>query len=581
MDVETFLKTAEAKQVTILGLDTESTGLRVKDGTDKLTGLSLAFKIGPTYCSKYFPFFHKTGENLSPSLIPRIQKLLESKPISVHNSPHDIAAAQTVRHQAPEVGLDLTKSPMIYDPMLEFHMLDEEGYSKELQYLSKKHLGEEKYRDEIYQWTKYFGWSDVPSFLMEQYAAKDAELHLKLHEYAWPFLELEELDSLWPTEYDFIKVMSKIMNRGVRVNQDFCKQQSEIGWMTMADIESELGFIPSKSSELGPFLLEELKLPILKTSLKTGKPSFDKFVMEQYEEILSTRSDKTAKLILEYRGWQKVVSSLYQNLITKISPDGRIRPNFKLHGTKTTRLSCEDPNLQQIPREGNKPWNGKAKQAFIPADGYELSEGDYAQLEFRLECEYTEEPELIAAFADEKRDVFTEMSQQLVLPRYETKQYKYATGYGAGLGRIANMFGVSLERAEEIRTTYRQAYPGIYKASTRAKQLAESRGYVRYWTGRRRHLSKSDSSKAFNSIMQGGAAEVVKRKMIEIDKHLEDNYGEDARLVLQVHDSVVIEHRPEIRDQIRKEVSDIMTDLPQFNTKFKVDFHSFGGQVAA
>jgi DNA polymerase-1 len=580
MDPDVFLKAAESSQATILGFDTESTGLRVKDKTDKLTGVSLSFKAGPTYYSQYLPFFHKTGDNLPISIIPRIQKLIESKPIVVHNLPHDIATCLTVASQTPEVVLDIRKSPMIYDPKDEFHMWNEELLNYQLDYLSKKFLGEQKYKDEIKAWTDNFGWGDVPVPLMSQYGAKDAELHLRLHEYVWPFLEQEELDSLWPTEYEFIKLMADIMIRGVRVNQDFCKEQSEIGWATMADIESVLGFSPSKPSELGPFLLEELKLPVLKSSLRTGKPSFDKNVMAQYEEILSHRSDKTAQLIVEYRGWQKTVSSLYQSLLTKLSPDGRIRPNFKTHGTKTTRLSCEDPALQCIPREGNKPWNGKAKQAFVPREGFVLVEGDYAQLEFRLECEYTGEQKLKEAFADPDRDVFTEMSEQLGLPRYETKQYKYATGYGAGLGRISNMFGVPLERAEQIRTTYRSAYPGIYNASKLCSKLAEDRGYIRYWTGRRRHLHPSDSSKAFNSLMQGGAAEVVKRKMLEVNKFL-DQYGGDANIVLQVHDSIWLEVRPEIKDEVTSKVSHIMTDLPQFTTNFEVDFHSVGGQLAS
>jgi DNA polymerase I-like protein with 3'-5' exonuclease and polymerase domains len=317
-----------------------------------------------------------------------------------------------------------------------------------------------------------------------------------------------------------------MMIRGVRVNQDFCKEQSEIGYATMADIQSVLGFDPGKSSQLGPFLLEELKLPILKQSIKTGKPSFDKNVMVQYEEILGSRNDTTAKLILEYRGWQKVVSSLYQSLLQKLSPDGRVRPGFKIHGTSTTRLSCEKPNLQQIPREGNKTWNGKAKEAFIPEEGFILVEYDYSQLEFRLECEYTNEPKLIEAFADPTRDVFTEMSQQLGL----------------------------------------------------CSQLAQERGYIRYWTGRRRHLHPSDSSKAFNSLLQGGAAEVVKRKLLEVDKKLEP-YGDDARIVLTVHDSGWVEMRPELRPELDPMIKETMADLPQFNTKFAVDAHLVGGKI--
>jgi len=579
MEPDVFLSAAESSQVSLLGFDTESTGLRVKDQTDKLTGLSVSFKAGPNYISKYFPFFHQTGDNLPISLIPRIQKLIESKPVVVHNAVGlDIANCDTVKTSScGAVELNLRKA-FIYDPMIEAHMVNEELPSKQLEWLCQRFLGIGKYRDEIKAWTDNFGWDNVPAHLMELYAAEDATLHLKLHEYLWPKIQEEELDILWSTEQEFIKLLADIMIRGVRVNQIFCKEQSEIGYATMADIEEILGFSPSKPSELGPFLLNELGLPILKQSLKTGRPSFDKHVMQQYEDILEIRGDKTSQLVLEYRGWQKTVSSLYQALLTKLSPDGRIRPNFKLHGTKTTRLSCEDPALQCIPREGNKPWNGSSKEAFIPEEGFVLIEFDYSQLEFRLECEYTEEQGLREAFADSNRDVFTEIATRLELPRWETKQYKYATGYGAGLGKIATMFGVSLERAEEIRTTYRNAYPGIYNASRMASSLAEQRGYVRYWTGRRRHLGKFDSSKAFNSLMQGGAAEIVKRKMLEVDNYLEP-YGDDAQIVLQVHDSIWTEIREELVPEIVPNVKRIMIDLPQFQTKFAVDSHPVGGKI--
>jgi DNA polymerase I-like protein with 3'-5' exonuclease and polymerase domains len=110
--------------------------------------------------------------------------------------------------------------------------------------------------------------------------------------------------------------------------------------------------------------------------------------MEQYDEILSHSDDKRAQLVLEFRGWQKAVSSLYKPATELVSIDGRIRPNFKAHGTKTGRLSCESPNLQQIPRSGTKPWNGDAKQTFIPELGFKLVEFDYSQLEFRLAAAY-------------------------------------------------------------------------------------------------------------------------------------------------------------------------------------------------
>lgn len=568
MGPDEFLKAASV--ASLLGLDTESTGLKIKDGTDHLTGVSLAYRGGPLYFSKYFPFFHKIGNNLPVSYLNKIQELIKTKPISVHNITHDIAAGKTR-------GLDLTVSPMIYDPMMECHFINEEEYSKRLDYLSKKYLGEEKYRDEITQWTNIFGWANVPSFLMEQYAAKDAELHLKLHEYFWPLLQEEELDALWPLEQEFLKLLSKMMSYGVKVNQVFCHEQIELGTKRMIEIENELGFIPSKSSELKPYLLDVLKLPILKVSTLTGEPSFNRNVMVEYEHMLEHRKNPSAKLVLEYRGWQKTISSFYKSILNFISEDGRVRANFKAHQARTTRLSAENPAIQCIPKESKQTWNGKAKEAFIPEEGFDLIEADYSQLEFRLEAEYSEEESLREAFSDPSRDVFNEMSKRIGMPRFETKTFKYATGYGAGPGRISAIFNITLEEAMEIRTQYRNSYPGIYRATTLAKQLAESRGFVRYWTGRRRHLSQYDSSKAFNSLMQGGGAEIVKRVMIRLDKEICEPSKGLIRIVLQVHDSIWFEIHKSLTAQVIPKIREIMTDLPQFKTPFAVDIHKVGG----
>lgn len=135
-------------------------------------------------------------------------------------------------------------------------------------------------------------------------------------------------------------------------------------------------------------MIDELKLPVVKRSPKTGAPSFDKEAMTIYDEMLEHRDNPTANLIKQYRGWQKSVTSNYLPYVELLSLDGRLRPNYKLHGTKTGRMSCEKPNLQQIPRVSNKPWNGKMKAAFIPEDDFELWEFDYSQLELRLGTAY-------------------------------------------------------------------------------------------------------------------------------------------------------------------------------------------------
>jgi DNA polymerase I len=568
IEPDVFLKMAADQS--ILGVDTESTGLRVQDQTDYLTGISIAFKGGPLYFSKYFPFRHNTGPNLDIRYAKEIGNLLNKKTLAIHGSKHDIAAFRTI-------GIELTTP--ICDPLIMAHMLEEELFSKQLDFLSKRFLGEGKYRDEIKAWTDLFGWSNVPSELMDAYAAKDAELHLRLYEYFMPRLQEEELDHLLPIEDEFTKLLARMEQRGVRVNTEFCKEQADYGEWRMLEIEDELGFCPSKPTQLNPFLLNDLKLPILKTSRKTGKPSFDAEVMRDYEEILALREDRSAKLVLEYRGWQKTVSTLYRKSLELVSLDGRIRPNFKQHGTKTTRNSCEKPNLQQIPREGKKAWNGRAKEAFIPAENFLLMEYDQRNLELRLGTEYANEKSLREAFSDSDRDVFNEMASRLGMERHATKTLTYTIQFGGGPPRIAHVFGVSEDKAKQIIDDFYNAYPGIKRSSNMATRLAKQRGYVRYWTGRRRHLHEFDARKAFNSLCQGGAAEIIKRQMLRVDKEILSEYGDDARMLLTVHDSFWIEMREGLEAELTPKILKIMADLPQFKTRFEASAKPVGGKI--
>jgi DNA polymerase-1 len=178
----------------------------------------------------------------------------------------------------------------------------------------------------------------------------------------------QDLLKLLPVEEEFGMSLYRMSRRGVRVDTNLATELHLQAEERMQTLTESLGFRPSEPSKLGPFLLEELKLPVVKRSEKTGKPSFDKSVMEEYDYLLEMRGEdnERAKEVLEFRGWQKADSSFYKPYLTLLGPDGRIHPQFRLHGTVTGRLSCANPNLQQIPRKGKFLWNDRTKQSFIP-----------------------------------------------------------------------------------------------------------------------------------------------------------------------------------------------------------------------
>jgi DNA polymerase-1 len=254
--------------------------------------------------------------------------------------------------------------------------------------------------------------------------------------------------------------------------------------------------------------------------------------------------------------------------------DGRLRCSYRLHGTATGRLSCAEPNLQQIPKASDKPWNGKVKECFIAQDGYVLLNADFSQLELRLATAYAGEEELKEVF-NEGRDIFTEMSKQLGMSRHDTKTLVYSMQYGAGEQRLMNAFGVTKEEAKQIRQNYFTTYPNFRTFNERCTAKVEQNGFIKIWTGRKRNFEhRNDGYKAMNSVIQGGAADIVERIMVRCFKELE---GPECRMLLQVHDSITFEVKESVVPQYLEKIRTLMEDVNavtgdvDFDVRFAVE----------
>lgn len=385
--------------------------------------------------------------------------------------------------------------------------------------------------------------------------------------------------TLWETEAEFIRLMASIKQRGIKIDTAFSRTKAIEGTRILNAIRSDLGWNPGSPQQLGKYLIDDLGLPVLKKT-PNGAPSFDKEALAEYEVHLEATGDETAQKVLIYRGWQKTVSSNYQAYLDLMDENEILHPNYKVHGTRTCRLSCEKPNLQQIPRSNPKPWNGDVKKAFItrdwelyttaagneiyckkqPSGKLELYTFDFKQVEFRLAAAYAKETELLEIF-NSGADIFDEMSQRLARPRYKVKTFIYSTLYGAGKAKIALILG-SREEANDLYDEFHGTWPGFRRISEKAAQLATNDGYIDYWTGRRRHLHRSEAHKAFNSIIQGGAFEIVKRRMLAL---------KEEPIVLQVHDSVTCEADSAYDTDRIKKVLEAVPESNQFGVKFEVD----------
>ncbi len=560
---------AGAFEANILAVDTEANGQDIRDGRGYAIGISISYRKAGVQRSRYLPFRHYHEPNLPRDYLDTLQKLFSEKMLIFHNAKFDLVSLKT---------LGLNVPGEFWDTMLMAHMINENWLSKGLDWLGWNLLKEgKKDQDIIRNLAKAMGgWDRVRPEVMDSYAAQDATITLRLFEYLRPMFAKQELDPLWSIEQAFIRdVIIPIESRGVRIDVSLCAAQATHGRQRMALISKELGRNPGSPKDLESLLLEELKLPIYKRT-PGGKACFDKFAMAEYEKDLDKLESPVAKQIKEYRGWSKACAVAYEGYPALLSPDGRLRPNYKMHGTVTGRLSCEKPNLQQIPRVSNKPWDGALKAAFIPADGYRLWEADYSQLEFRLGAAYAGERELLAIFNDPNRDVFTEMATTTGFSRNDVKTLTYTIQYGGGLKRISDVFGVSITQAEEIRNHYFEQYPGFRRLPQEAARKAKQRGYVKMWTGRRRHFEnpEEEAHKAFNAVIQGGAAEIVKRTMLRLSNVVD---GPECKMLLQVHDSVVFEIREGREQKFIPQIKSVMETVePSFGVAFRVQVKEWG-----
>jgi len=558
----------------VIALDTEATGLRVA-GDDTCIGVSLAAVINSVPMSHYFPFFHETGDNCSSATLLKLKEVLEGggHTLVFCNVQFDVLSLNTIY-----INLDHTN---FVDVPTVAHLINEnKPYNKGLDSLAAFYLKDEgKIKDLAIDKEKKTGWQNTTWQMMWEYAIRDAELTWRLWNLLEQLPQWKELPAdLWPHKQELVRLLLSMKRHGVKIDVPLAQEYVQLGEAEMVRLRDALGTNPASPKQLKKLLIDELGLPIVKKSKLTNAPSFDKQAMLAYDSMLEELKSPIATQIKEFRGWQKAVSAAYRPYLELLDSDGRLRCSYRLHGTATGRLSCAEPNLQQIPKASDKPWNGKVKDCFIPQPGWKLINADFSQLELRLATAYAGEEELKIVF-NEGRDIFTEMSKQLGMSRFDTKTLVYSMQYGAGEQRLMDAFSVTRDESKRIRQNYFDTYPNFRKLNERCASKVEQSGKIRMWSGRERHFeNRNDAYKAMNSVIQGGAADIVERIMVRAFQELE---GPECRILLQVHDSITFEVRepavPQYTEKIRTLMEDVnaVTGDVTFDVRFAVEVDSW------
>lgn len=400
------------------------------------------------------------------------------------------------------------------------------------------------------------------------------------------------IPNLWEREMLNIDIFRTMERRGVRINKELALQEIAVGEGRMNQLRKELnGYNPLSNKDLHTLLIKEMGLPVLKCSEKTGAPSFDKHAMADYEAVLENNPEyssgqwgSVAQNILEYRGWSITLGLLYRKMVEMVSPDGRLRCNYKIHGAKTSRTSCEKPNLQQVPKlddKDPKPWQRNVKRVFEANEGYTLVQVDVNQGEMRLATGYAKQPYLMETFQWNK-DMWGQMVSELNRPKHQCKTLTYAKMYGAQRNTLRLILGG--DDPDQFITDWETAHDRIVDFSQKVYKKAQQRGYVYLWTGRVRHLKTDPTGGprlAFNSLLQGGLAEIVKSGMIRLYQEVDNE--DECRMLLMVHDSVIFEIKTEYLDQyvpLIKKVFSRVEDERHWDVPFDVT-EEFWGKDAA
>lgn len=572
----------------LISVDTETSGLDPHTGA-RLAGISFYYRgdhavLGEVGFSHYFPFRHSPGETLLDQSENLPEEWLHEyiKPILERTDVTWIGQGRKFDWSMFRAdGIEVTAP--FYDTLIMGSMVNE-NMSHRIEDMVDSILGwNTKPQSAMIRALsrKLGGHHKIPPRTMAPYAEQDVKSAFYLYEHFKEDLEQQEMWDLWEREMNFSQMLLKMEWRGIKIDRALANRLSSQATARMRQIEDTLGFDPMKPSVLAHKLYaappEGLGLPILERNKDTND-EFPDGIPKMDEKTLSTYDDETSNLVLEYRGLVKANSTWYEGFVKKLDSNDRLHPIYNWredahgsksaktrYGTKTTRLSAS-PNIQQLPRDPTV----QVRKMLIPASGYELWSFDYDQVELRLAAVYAQEERLLDAFR-RGDDIHRTTGDLLGLDRSGGKTCNFAIIYGAGAERLSISLGITLEAAESILKHIRHVYPGLARVSREAVSAARERGWVRLWTGRRCHIVDAyDASKAFNKLIQGGAAELMRDTML---KFYTDQEDWAYHIVAQVHDDLIFEIKKELVKELVPTIKSVMEwpgEVEEFTIPFTV-----------
>jgi DNA polymerase-1 len=478
-----------------------------------------------------------------------------------------------------------------YDTMLESYVLNSTASQHNMDALAKKYLGVDTihYADVAGKGARQISFSQVGLDEACAYAAEDADVTLRLHQTLWPQLQAEPTLArvFAEIEMPLSPVLARMERTGVLIDGALLRTQSSELGHAMIKLQEEVHAIAGRPfsldspKQLAQVLYEERGLPV-KVRTPGGQPSTNEEALEELAD-----ADELPRKILDYRSLAKLKSTYTDKLPELINPDsGRVHSSFHQAVAATGRLSSSDPNLQNIPIR--TPEGRRIRQAFIAPKGWLVLAADYSQIELRIMAHLSGDAGLLRAFKQGQdihrataAEVFGKTPDEVSSnERRAAKAINFGLIYGMSAFGLGRQLGIGRGEAQDYVDLYFSRYPGVRDYMDATRRKVRDQGYVETVFGRRLYLpdirAKSYAARqgaeraAINAPMQGTAADIIKRAMIEMDQWLAP-HEDEIRMLMQVHDELVFEIREDRLSHYRDGIAERMSSAAELAVPLVVD----------
>ncbi|MBG7620206.1 DNA polymerase I [Herbaspirillum sp. AP02] len=581
MEYETVLTDAQLDQwiaainaAELTAVDTETTSLEAMQA--ELVGISLCWEPGR---AAYIPVAHNYQD--APPQLSREHVLEKLKPwLEDASKPKLGQHLKYDSHIFANYGIGL--AGVKHDTLLESYVF-ESHRPHDMDSLAARHLERKTitFAEVCGKGASQIGFNEVAIERATEYAAEDAEVTLALHRNMWPQIEHDDkLRFIYEKiEVPTSVVLQKIERNGVLIDSERLGQQSHDLGRRMLEIEQQAydlagqPFNLNSPKQLGEILFGKLELPVVKKTA-SGAPSTDEEVLQKLAEDYPL-----PKVLLDYRGLSKLKSTYTDKLPKMINPvTGRVHTNYAQAVAVTGRLASNDPNLQNIPirtAEGRR-----IREAFVAPEGCVIVSADYSQIELRIMAHISEDENMLKAFANNE-DIHKATAAEIfgIAPeQVESEQRRYAKVinfgliYGMSAFGLAGNLGIERSAAQMYIDKYFMRFSGVKRYMDETRLQAKARGYVETVFGRRLWLPEINSPNgprrqgaeraAINAPMQGTAADLIKLAMIAVQDWLE-SAGMQTRMIMQVHDELVLEVPQQELDVVREKLPELMKNVAE------------------